>query len=180
MLMKNNILILLLLSALLSGCREATVPKPKGYFRIDFPEKAYRQFDPGTFDQKGMLPLSFQYPVYGNISFESESNPEPGWFNIDFPAYRAKVYLTYKNVNDDLASLVEEPYRLNVKNHITKADAINEEFIADPQHNYMEYYMTLKEAPLQQCNFLLQTVQNISSGDHFTFHLSPILIHWLL
>lgn len=155
MLMKNNILILLLLSALLSGCREATVPKPKGYFRIDFPEKAYRQFDPGTFDQKGILPLSFQYPVYGNISFESESNPEPGWFNIDFPAYKAKVYLTYKNVNDDLASLVEESYRLNVKNHITKADAINEEFIADPQHNVYGILYDLKGSTATAVQFFV-------------------------
>ena len=86
MLMKNNILILLLLSTLLFWMRE-TMSKPKGYFRIDFPEKAYRQFDPGTFDQKDIPPLSFQYPVYGNISFESDGNTEPGWFNIDFPAY---------------------------------------------------------------------------------------------
>lgn len=155
MLMKNNILILLLLSALLSGCRETTVPKPKGYFRIDFPEKAYRQFDPGTFDQKDIPPLSFQYPVYGNISFESDGNTEPGWFNIDFPAYRAKVYLTYKEVNGDLAGLVEQSYRLNVKNHITKADAINEELVADPQHNVYGILYDLKGSTATAVQFFV-------------------------
>ena len=73
MLMKNNILIMLLCPRCFQDASNCS--KPKGYFRIDFPEK-HRQFDPGTFDRKGMLPLSFQYPVYGNISFESESNPE--------------------------------------------------------------------------------------------------------
>ncbi len=154
-LIKNNILILLLFSSLLSGCREVTVPKPKGYFRIDFPERAYRQFDPGTFDQKDLLPLSFQYPVYGNISFESDGNPEPGWFNIDFPAYRAKIYLTYKEVNGDLAGLVEQSYRLNVKNHITKADAINEELIADPQHKVYGILYDLKGSTATAVQFFV-------------------------
>lgn len=152
---KNNILILLLFSSLLSGCREVTVPKPKGYFRIDFPERAYRQFDPGTFDQKDVLPLSFQYPAYGNISFESDGNPEPGWFNIDFPAYRAKIYLTYKEVNGDLAGLVEESYRLNVKNHITKADAINEELLADSQHNVYGILYDLKGSTATAVQFFV-------------------------
>jgi len=51
---------------------------------------------------------------------------EPGFFNIEFPAYKAKIYLTYKDINNNFASLMEQTYKMNVKNHIAKADAISE------------------------------------------------------
>ncbi|HBZ21595.1 MAG TPA: gliding motility lipoprotein GldD [Bacteroidales bacterium] len=111
------------------SCREVAVPKPKGYFRIDLPQKKYRMFNEA--DQSRNLPLKFEYPVYGNISEKDGDNPEPGWFNIEFPAYKARIYLTYKDVNNNLESLTEQTYTMNVKNHITKADAINEQLIDD-------------------------------------------------
>ena len=110
------------------GCRDLAVPKPKGYFRIDLPPKNYISFNiPLT--ENNTLPLSFDYPSYGTISLDVENQSEPGWFNIEFPAYNAKIYLTYKDVNDDLPDLIEQTYELNVKNHIMKADAINEHII---------------------------------------------------
>jgi gliding motility-associated lipoprotein GldD len=117
-------LLLLLLSASYS-CREVKVPKPKGHFRIDLPEKQYIQFN----DEHGMkskMPFSFEYPAYGHLSFQSEDRNEPGWFNIEFPAYKAKIYFTYKDIKNDFASLMEQTYTMNVKNHIAKADAIDE------------------------------------------------------
>ena len=38
-----------------------TVGKKRGYFKINFPEKAYR-----IFDQRG-YPYTFEYPAYANI-----------------------------------------------------------------------------------------------------------------
>jgi len=121
--------ILILVMVSFSSCREVPVPKPKGYFRIDLPQKKYLMFN--ETDQAKNLPLKFEYPVYGNISEKGDDNSEPGWFNIDFPAYKARIYLTYKDVGGDLESLIEQTYTMNVKNHITKADAINEQLIDD-------------------------------------------------
>jgi gliding motility-associated lipoprotein GldD len=73
------------------------------------------------------MPFTFEYPAYGKLSFEVENRTEPGWFNIEFPSFRAKIYLTYKHVNDDFEDLMDQTYTMNVKNHITKADAINEQ-----------------------------------------------------
>jgi gliding motility-associated lipoprotein GldD len=102
------------------------VPKPKGFFRIDLPEKQYILFKDKP-EMVGEMPFSFEYPSYGHLSFQSENENEPGWFNIEFPAYRAKIYFTYKDVKNDFATLMEQTYKMNVKNHITKADAINEQ-----------------------------------------------------
>lgn len=128
---KSNLPVLLLILAIFSffSCREVSVPKPKGYFRIDLPPKKYIVFN--ETGQGNNLPLKFEYPVYGNISDKVDDKSEPGWFNIEFPAYKARIYLTYKDVGGDLEGLIEQTYTMNVKNHITKADAINEQLIND-------------------------------------------------
>lgn len=113
---------------LVYGCHKVSVPKPRGYFRIDLPEKEYAATD--TVKLLRNLPVSFEYPAYGRIS-EAEDRDEPGWFNIEFPSYKAKIYFTYKTVKDSLSELLEQTYKLNVRNHISKADAINELVISD-------------------------------------------------
>lgn len=124
---KNKYYALILLLLFCSGCREITVPKPRGYFRIELPPKEYALF--GLKEAEKIMPLSFEYPVYGTISRDADNLQETGWFNIEFPAFKAKIYLTYKDIKGDLAGLIEQTYTMNVKNHITKADAINEQII---------------------------------------------------
>jgi gliding motility-associated lipoprotein GldD len=141
---KSNLPVLLLILATFSflSCREISVPKPKGYFRIDLPPKKYIVYDEKS--QEKNLPLKFEYPVYGNISDKIDNKSEPGWLNIEFPAYKAKIYLTYKDVGGDLEGLIEQTYTMNVKNHITKADAINEQLINDGENRIFGILYDLK------------------------------------
>jgi gliding motility-associated lipoprotein GldD len=133
---KNRYLIFLVILASVYSCREVTIPRPKGYFRIDLPPRNYITFNntiPGVVN----LPLSFEYPSYGKISFDTGRRSLSGWFNIDFPSYKARIYLTYMNIRNNLDTLLEKTYLMNVKNHISKADAINEQVINNPgQHVY--------------------------------------------
>lgn len=140
---KNNLLALLALMGLLNSCRDVPVPRPKGYFRIDLPPKDYILFD-GSVSKERELPLLFEYPSYGKISLVTRELTEPGWFDIDFPLYRAKIYLTYKNVNNNLAGLMEQSYKMDVKNHITKADAIDEQVISEPDKRVFGILYDLK------------------------------------
>jgi len=143
MIFKNSISALLASALIAQGCRHVPVPKPDGYFRIDLPEKEYAIFN-GVERPDGFLPLSFEYPVYGTVSFDEDINPEPGWFNVDFPAYKARIYLTYREVTNDLGELMEETYRMNVKNHISKADAINEQVFSNPDNKVYGILYDLK------------------------------------
>ena len=118
----NSLKLLIILSAALLSCRQVDIPKPKGHFRIDLPQKEYTHFANNAF-----MPFSFEYPVYGNISFRNDNPGETGWFNIEFPGHKAKIYLTYREIKNDFADLMEQTYKMNVKNHILKADAINEQ-----------------------------------------------------
>jgi len=125
------------------SCREVSVPKPKGHFRIDLPVKEYQKFIGQSGENKD-IPFSFEYPAYGHLTFKTEESNEPGWFNIEFPAYKAKIYLTYKAVKNDFEGLMEQSYRMNVKNHITKADAINEQQINNKEEKVFGILYDLK------------------------------------
>lgn len=132
-----------LLLILAGACRETTVPKPKGYFRIDLPERDYITFNNDTGKTRN-LPLTFEYPSYGKVSAIQDPRSGPGWFNIDLPLYHAKIYLTYINIKNDLDSLLEENYNINIKSHITKADAINEQIINIPENRVYGILYDLK------------------------------------
>jgi gliding motility-associated lipoprotein GldD len=125
------------------GCREVAVPKPRGHFRIDLPERKYVQFneDPAM---KPEIPLSFEYPAYGHLTFQENKGSDQGWFNIEFPLYRAKIYLTYKDVKNDLDSLLDQSYKLNVKYHVSKADAIKEQVYSNSENKVYGILYDLK------------------------------------
>jgi gliding motility-associated lipoprotein GldD len=113
----RNFIILIVIFAL-AGCRENPVPKPRGYFRIDLPEKAYRVYDTSC-------PFVFEYPVYATITTDKGKLTEPCWFNIDFPAFRARLHISYKPVRRNLEEIIKESYDYTYA-HSVKADAITE------------------------------------------------------
>jgi gliding motility-associated lipoprotein GldD len=125
------------------GCRQVTVPKPRGHFRIDLPEHKYVMFNEQPANNPD-IPLSFEYPAYGNLTFQDEKGSARGWFNIEFPSYKAKIYLTYKDVKNDLDSLLDQSYKLNVKYHVSKADAIKEQVYSNSENKVYGILYDLK------------------------------------
>jgi len=115
---------------LFGSCNSDYVPKPRGYFQIDFPEHKYRIFDrPG-------YPYSFEYPVYGEVVQDTtffENKPEnPYWINIDFPRFNGKIYISYKQIGlNNFEKLREDAYKLTYK-HTYKATSIEDSLIYTP------------------------------------------------
>jgi gliding motility-associated lipoprotein GldD len=93
-------------------------PKPKGYFRIDFPEKKYVRYDT-------LCPFAFDYPVYAKVLPDAERTSEPCWINIVYPRFRAQLHLSYKPVAGNIDKFLEDSRTLAVK-HTIKASAIEE------------------------------------------------------
>jgi len=102
-------------------------PKPRGYFRIDFPKHDYRVFDT-TF------PYTFEYPVYATIFRDSSDLSEPYWINIVYPQFHAELHISYKVIKNNLAGYIEDSRKL-VNKHIPKANAImTREYIDSANH----------------------------------------------
>jgi gliding motility-associated lipoprotein GldD len=59
---------------------------------------------------------------------------EPCWFNIEFHDYRAKIYVSYKRINNNLAEILNESHEF-AYSHSVKADAISEKPWLNPDNN---------------------------------------------
>lgn len=120
---ENKTLLFLLVLIIAASCNRAYTPKPHGYFRIDFPEKKYINYESD-------YPYFFKYPAYSRII---DYKKDSAWINIYYPDNNAVIYLTYKEVNNNINDYLEETRRFVYK-HTLKADAISE----TPFINYEE------------------------------------------
>ncbi|MEP7277465.1 MAG: hypothetical protein ABI813_02375 [Bacteroidota bacterium] len=138
-----GLIVWLLVTTALVSCNSIYTPRPRGFFKIDFPTHAYQLFD------KPGYPYRFEYPVYANIIQDStffEEQPEnPYWINIDFPQFHGKIYISYIEIGgksrfkvrdakgnyvDSLGintfdNLIRSSYALTYK-HTYKASSIND------------------------------------------------------
>ena len=120
----KHLFLILLLALALCACNSDFTPKPRGYFRIDLPEKAYRKFDTN-------FPYTFEYPVYAKIVPDTSRMTEPYWINIVYVPFNAQLHFSYKVISDSehLKQYLEDSRTL-VNKHIPKANAIQQrEFI---------------------------------------------------
>jgi gliding motility-associated lipoprotein GldD len=113
-----------LLLLLVTSCSDSYTPKPRGYFRIDLPERSFRVFDT-TF------PYTFEYPGYADITPDSSKMAEPYWINIRYKPFNATLHFSYKVIKGNLAQYLDDAHTL-VNKHIPKANAISQREFADP------------------------------------------------
>ncbi len=105
-----KLIIILLIGA---GCDSDPVPRPKGYFYIEAPEKNYQLANPDC-------PFSFEIPVYSRMEFRADRND--CWFNLYFPAHKARIHFTYRTVEENLRQLLEESHQLSFEHHVKAND----------------------------------------------------------
>lgn len=128
--LKKNIKYLTLLSAIIffiSCDNKQYQPKPRAYFRIDLPEKQYVTLD-------SMRYYSFEYPIQCLITPDFFSPEEKDWINIEYPANKATIHISYKAVNDNLDVYLEDSYSMMSK-HISRAMGIRDSLIVNHERD---------------------------------------------
>lgn len=132
----TNSLIALILLVLASSCGDKNPqPKPRGYFRIDLPDKQYVALDT-------MRYYSFEYPTYSTITPDYHSLQEKDWVNVEFPRFKGTIHISYKQVNDNLGEYLEDAYFMITK-HIGKATGIRDSVIINKEKDVygLMYYL---------------------------------------
>ncbi|MDB4655723.1 gliding motility lipoprotein GldD [Flavobacteriales bacterium] len=104
-----------------SGCNQDYTPKPRGYVRIDLPEKSYQPIE-------SECPYRFEFATYAEFIPDMRSQSDPCWFDIYYPQFKAKVHFSYKRVDGNLMEYLEDSRALTNK-HISKASGIDEALI---------------------------------------------------
>lgn len=103
---------------LLWGCGEDPVPKPRGYFRIDLPERTYVPWENG----RGM---AAEMPAAARVT-ERSAEGEARWYDVRYKGMRATVHLTWSPVNGSIRSLIEDAHTFKSA-HGAKARKIGHE-----------------------------------------------------
>jgi gliding motility-associated lipoprotein GldD len=159
------------------ACRENTVPKPRGFFRIDFPPMEYQVYDTSC-------PFIFEYPVYSTISRETDKTSELCWFNIEYPRYRAKIYISYKRISGNLDEILRESHEY-AYSHSIKADAITEQPWLNPEKRVFGMLYDIKGNTASSVQFYLtDSATNFIRGAlYFSVapredSLAPVIAHF--
>lgn len=127
----------------------AYTPKPKGYFRINFPKKEYRTYQSNA-------PFTFEYPVYAQMVVDEEKNALPYWNNLNFPQFNGKLHLTYydfssKKDYDDMT----EGARALAMTHTIKANSIDKKLINYPDKKVYGIYYAIEGNTASSVQFFL-------------------------
>lgn len=101
------------------------MPKPKGYFRIDMPEKNYVNVDT-------LQRFAFEAPSYAQLTNDPFAPQEKNWVNVEMPCFKASIHLTHKEVKGNLGEYLEDVHTMITK-HLQKANGMNDSLIVNPE-----------------------------------------------
>ena len=136
------------MAAVVAACSDS-VPKPRGYFRIELPEKTYATYSHEQF------PCQFDYAENVSNVQLSGSNQDSAWINIVYPNYKAKIYCTYRSLDGNFQQLSEDSRNLVYKPHTVKADAITEQVYLNDEHKVYGVLYELKGNTASNIQFVM-------------------------
>lgn len=93
------------------SCKDDVLPKPKSYLHLTYPNAEYHRFISNC-------PYSFGLSKLSTIKFTNACDAI-----IAYPELKAKIYLSYRPVKNNLKELLSDADKLTTK-HTIKADAI--------------------------------------------------------
>ncbi|MCI0921501.1 gliding motility lipoprotein GldD [Sphingobacterium rhinopitheci] len=112
-------------------------PKPRGFHRIEFPDKEYIKMEEGC-------PFTFEIPIYTTLKTDDTKNAGKCWKNLAFPQFNATLHLSYFDIDEKSTfnKLIEDARTFAFK-HTTKATSIDQKKIINTPNNIygLEYYI---------------------------------------
>ena len=126
--LKESVFTLIMIS--LASCFNSYTPTPKqkGYFKINFPNKEYKEY------YSSECPFSFRYPKYAllekDMHYFNEQQTNPCWINLKIPDFKATLHISYKEIKspDQIETFLHDSHDLSWK-HTIKASYIKEESV---------------------------------------------------
>ncbi|MDB5114544.1 MAG: gliding motility lipoprotein GldD [Mucilaginibacter sp.] len=140
-------------------------PKPRGYYRVVFPKKEYREY-------VSDYPFTFLYPKYANIEMDKQSRTDPKLLNMQyllnmqFPQFNGTLHLSYESISSKKVfnELIEDAHKLAFK-HTVKATGIDEGVIKFPDRKVYGIYYTIDGNAASSVQFYLtDSVKNYLRG----------------
>ena len=130
-----------LLFALVS-CGKEVMPKPAGELRLEYPAAKYETFDACTF--------TFEKSAFSNIT----DGKKPCWYYLNYPEMKAKVFITYFPIRNDLSGHVKESEKM-VYEHTKKASSIDTKSFEYPEKKVYGNFYEMKGQSASNLQFFV-------------------------
>ncbi len=158
--MRYSTIILVLISVLvLTACKEDVLPKPKAMLRLE-----YQQGDTQSFTAD-----HYQCDVNQRAQIEKK---EDASVTVNYPDMKGTVFMTYKEVDDNLESLLSDAQKLAYE-HVVKADNIVEQpFVNEEDSVFGMYYEVKGNAASQAQFYVTDSTEHFLTGSLY-FYAKP-------
>jgi gliding motility-associated lipoprotein GldD len=171
--MKNNNYIIyffafIIIAIFFSACSNSDyVPKPRGYYKINLPEKSYIDYSSGC-------NYSFKIPVYADVRNDSSRDSQPCWKNVVYPTLNGRLHLSYFKIENQkmLGSLIEDSRRLVFK-HTVKAEGIQESKINNNQSKVYGLFYDIEGNAASSIQFFVTDSTNNFLRGALYFYAEP-------
>jgi gliding motility-associated lipoprotein GldD len=133
---------LICLGAGFMSCVDAgSMPKPRGFYRIDLPQARYSEFSLSN------LPYSFHVSQLVTVELP-ESESAANWINLSYPTLNATIYCSYHQMTPADLSVLETESRDLVSRSVRSADEITEQLYENADlHVYGTLFRIKGETP---------------------------------
>lgn len=135
---------------------ESGTPKPRGYFRVAFPEKKYVAYNEDC-------PYSFEIPDYSKMNQSRKGQAQPCWKDWEFPQFNATVHLSYIPIqhDSDLTHAVNSSWEL-IEKHGKVSSGMRDSIIMRKKNRVYGVVVKLGGNAASQMQFFLT-----DSSHHF-------------
>ena len=152
------------------SCGNDAVPKPSAFLRLEYPEANYvqAQVEP---------PFSFEVnKLATKITTKAlHSTTDSYGVNIEYPALKGTIFLTYKSIENDpenLTAFLRDAQNFTQK-HTIKADEIKEqEYLNKKRHVYGMIYEVGGNAASQSQFYVTDSIKHFLTGSLY-FYAKP-------
>ncbi|WP_299366034.1 gliding motility lipoprotein GldD [Winogradskyella sp.] len=158
-------LMISILSLFMLGCGDDPLPKPKGYLRLEYPKAVYKK-------TKVPLPFTFEKNTLSAPVSNVKTSGKTKGVDIKYPSLKATIYLTYKEVGNNLDSLLRDAQNLTQK-HTIKADEISYNAYENIENDvYGMFYEIGGNAASQSQFYVTDSTNHFLSGSLY-FYAKP-------
>ncbi len=158
--MKFKLIICIYVIVVALGCKGDVLPKPKAMLRLDYPEATYKKLD---------LDCTFTFDL--NTISAIKENKDCALV-LDYPTMKGSIYITYKNVKNNLDTLLIDAQKLSYE-HVVKADNILEQPFINPEDGvYGMFYEVSGNAASQSQFYVTDSTDHFVTGSLY-FYAKP-------
>ena len=157
---------MLCLALFFTSCGDDYIPKPRAFYRINYPEHQYRPYVENC-------PFQFEYPTYTDLIPDMKGDQQLCWMNVHYSNFNANLHLSYKPIftQEDLIFLLKDSYTF-VDKHNVKAEQISEQYVGNGKDAHGLLFSIGGNTASSVQFFLTDSTQNFIRGSLY-FNCQP-------